>query len=253
MQRILGDSLTGIYLQGSFALGDGDADAYSDVDFLVITRDEVTEEQFATLDAMHKDLYALESQWAQHLERSYMSESQVRLVEPTPTPVPYLDNGARDLIRDTHCNTAVVRWTLREHGVVLLGPEPKTLIDPVSSAQLRTEVLAVMPQYVAWAPEGTKAGPMSRWKQPYLVLSMCRMLHTLSGGVIASKREAGERALETLDSRSRALIQAGLDDRPDPWARVHQQATPETIESTLAFVDYAMAEATTKHGLPHRG
>ena len=242
VQRILAEGLTGIYLQGSFALGD--ADAYSDVDFLVITRDELTQEEFAALDAMHKRLYALESPWAQHLEGSYMSESQVRQIEPAPTPVPYLDNGARDLSRDTHCNTAVVRWTLREHGVALLGPEPETLIDPVSADQLRAEVRAVMPEYVAWAPEGTKAGPMSRWKQPYLVLSMCRMLHTLRNGVIASKLEAGQWALETLDPAWRPLIQAALGDRPDPWGRVHQQATPEAIEATLAFVDYAMAEVS---------
>ena len=85
-----------------------------------------------------------------------------------------------------------MRWIIREHGIVLEGPPPETLVEPVSAAELRREALAAVREYAEWAPEGTKAGPMSRWKQPYLVLTFCRLLHTLSEGRVASKREAAE-------------------------------------------------------------
>jgi predicted nucleotidyltransferase len=42
-REVLGESFCGAYLQGSFAVGD--ADAHSDVDFVVVTEDEVTPEQ----------------------------------------------------------------------------------------------------------------------------------------------------------------------------------------------------------------
>lgn len=94
----------------------------------------------------------------------------------------------------------VVRWTLREHGIVLAGPDPKTLVEPVSAHQVRSEVRVAMGEWAEWAPEPTKAGGMSSWKQQLLVLSFCRMLHTLDTGEVTSKRKAGECALGALDA-----------------------------------------------------
>ena len=128
---------------------------------------------------------------------------------------------------------------------MLAGPDPKLLVDPVSAEQLRSEALSGIAEYVAWAPEPTKAGPMSRWKQPYLVLTFCRLLHTLATGTVASKREAAEWALDKLDAEWAKLIQAALVDRPDPWVRVHQQSDAEVIARTLAFVDYATAQSNS--------
>jgi predicted nucleotidyltransferase len=81
VQEILAESLCGVYLQGSFALGD--ADEHSDVDFIVVTQNEVTEGQASGLQAMHERLYGLESPWAQHLEGSYIStESCAASIRP---------------------------------------------------------------------------------------------------------------------------------------------------------------------------
>jgi hypothetical protein len=142
-------------------------------------------------------------------------------------------------VLDDHCNTAVVRWVLREHGVVLAGPKPGSLVDPVTPEQLREEALRGMGPYVEWAHEGA----MSRWKQPYLVLTFCRMLHTLHAGVVASKREAAEWALAALDPEWASLIQRAIDDRPDPWGRVHRSAEPELAARTRELASYAASSA----------
>ena len=84
---------------------------------------------------------------------------------------------------------------------------------------------------------------MSRWKQPYVVLSYCRMLHTLSSGRVASKKEGAEWALGALDGEWSSLIQGAMDDRPDPWDRVHVRAEPEAVALTVAFVASALAAA----------
>ena len=96
-------------------------------------------------------------------------------------------------------------------------------------------------EFAEWAPGPTKAGGMSRWKQPYLVINLCRMLQTLETGAVASKREGAEWALGTLDPEWADLIQQALNDRPDPWRRVYQPAEPQDVERTLAFVDYALS------------
>lgn len=240
-EAILRDDFLGAYLQGSFALGD--ADEHSDVDFVVVTNGVLSNDQVDLLQSMHKRIYELDAHWAQHLEGSYIPEASLRHAEPGGK-YPYLDNGATELEWDDHCNTAVVRWTLREHGVVLAGPDPKTLIDPVSEDQLRAEALKRVREYAEWAPEPTEAGPMSRWKQSYLVSTFCRLLHSIRTGTVVTKREAGEWALRSLDPEWASLIQAALDDRPDPWKRVHQAADSKTAKRTLAFARYAELEAT---------
>jgi Aminoglycoside adenylyltransferase, C-terminal domain len=239
---ILGANFCGAYLQGSFAVGD--ADVHSDVDFIVVTHGQVSDEHAAALQALHQEIYALDTPWAQHLEGSYAPKEILRTIDPFRTPLLYLDNGATELTRDPHCNTAVVRWTLREHGVVLAGPEPKGLLDPVSSDQLRAEVRAVLPEYATWS----RVPGMSRWKQPYLVLSFCRFLHTLEAGTVVSKRVAGVWALRALDPRWCGLVQRALGDRPDPWSRVHQPADAEAVARTRTFVEYAVTESQR---LPH--
>ena len=93
--------------------------------------------EVAALQVLHERLYGLESPWAQHLEGSYAPKKELRQVEESRPGWWYLDNGATELVKDTHCNTAVVRWSLREKGVVLAGPDPKTLIEPVAPAELR--------------------------------------------------------------------------------------------------------------------
>jgi hypothetical protein len=195
---------------------------------------------------MHKRIYALDVVWAQHLEGSYVPEDALRFVDPSRSSYFYLDNGASDLIWSDHCNTAVVRWILREHGVALAGPDPKRLVEPVSADQLRAEVLAGLDEWAEWAPEPTKAGGMSRWKQVHLVVAFCRMLYTLEHGRVGSKRAAGEWALGALDPQWASLVQEALDDRADPWERVYQPADPGVAERTFAFVDYALEVANAR-------
>ena len=54
-------------------------------------------------------------------------------------------------------------------------------------------------------------------------------------------------ALGALDPGWASLIQRALDDRPEPWLRVHEPADPEVIDRTLAFVDYALNEAASRY------
>lgn len=242
IQTILGENFCGAYLQGSFAVGD--ADEHSDVDFIVVTEDEVGEDRVAALQVMQERLFELEIPWAQHLEGSYFPKELLRRVDPARTPLVYFDNGSTVPERDNHCNTAVVRWSLREHGVVLAGPEPKSLIDPVSADELRDEVRTAMTEWVEYASMPTKAGGMSKRLQTLIVLSFCRILQTLESAEVTSKRAAGEWALDALDPEWTSLIKQALHDRPDQWGQVHRPADAAAVERTFAFIDYALRKGS---------
>ncbi|MDQ6772785.1 MAG: DUF4111 domain-containing protein [Candidatus Dormibacteraeota bacterium] len=187
---------------------------------------------------MHAEFPERDGSWAQHLEGSYPPRDELRTLDAVGKTWLYIDNGAREMEWSAHDNTAVVRWSLREHGTVLRGPDPKTFVDPVSSDDLRTQVLAdanrFMPSLRTWAPELDNA-----WLQPYVVATFCRFLHTLDCGRVTSKRQALLWALDHLDPSWSDLIQQALEDRPDPWGRLGRPARPGTVEETLRFVKYA--------------
>jgi Domain of unknown function (DUF4111) len=87
---------------------------------------------------------------------------------------------------------------------------------------------------------------MSRRQQSLLVLSFCRVLHTVATGRVTSKPEAGRWALRTLDPEWAGLVQRALDNRPDQWGQVHQQAGEGAVERTLAFADYALGRIASR-------
>jgi predicted nucleotidyltransferase len=57
VQAILGANFIGAYLQGSFAVGD--FDEHSDVDWTIVTAEEMSAAQVAALQELHPRLYAL--------------------------------------------------------------------------------------------------------------------------------------------------------------------------------------------------
>src|SRR5437667_10498619 len=68
----LAESFVGAYLQGSFAVGD--ADEYSDVDFLIATARELSDAQVQALESMHQRIYdTATAAWARPLECTYVS------------------------------------------------------------------------------------------------------------------------------------------------------------------------------------
>src|SRR5689334_21301087 len=79
MQDVLGDQLVGLYLYGSLSSGDFDP-ASSDVDFVAVTREAITENDpaFERLREMHARIAASGLPFATDLEGSYISQAAWR-------------------------------------------------------------------------------------------------------------------------------------------------------------------------------
>ncbi len=240
MQAILESAFVGAYLQGSFALGD--FDQASDVDLVFVLQDDLIPHQVDALQAMHDQVYQLDSEWAKHLEGSYFPREILRDGSQRGTELWYLEHGARSLVRSDHCNTLPARWTVRERGVTLAGPRPKTLVDPVSQEALRSEIYQALNYWGRIILEDPTPYN-NRFYQSYIVLNFARMLHDLVRGYPGTKREGAEWAKSALHPSWPDLIDKTWENRPDPAAKIRQPADPEAFERTLRFVAYVIDQS----------
>jgi predicted nucleotidyltransferase len=77
VQTVLGDHFVGMYLYGSLASGDFNPET-SDIDFLVVTADEIPNEMVRDLEAMHIRLMSSDLKWAIKLEGAYIPQHAIR-------------------------------------------------------------------------------------------------------------------------------------------------------------------------------
>lgn len=230
-QAALGDNFVGAYLQGSLAVGDFDQS--SDVDWIIVTAEEMTGAQVAAVRELHPQIHALDCYWAKHLEGSYFPAAVWRDYRQAGRDVWYFDHGSTRLIRSDHCNTVLVRWVVREMGIPLAGPPPATLIDPIPVDALRREILGVI---TGWGQVVLdKPDPWcNTFYQSYLVLNFARMLHDLRRGYPGSKRAGMAWAKTALDPRWHALIDQAWAARPT--GNIYHAADPDQYQQSLAFV-----------------
>ncbi len=235
VKGILKDQLVGMYLHGSLA--NGGFDQHSDIDVVFLIKDELSEDAFIALRDMHIEMAKTDSPWAIQLEVAYMPESAIRRAEPPDILYPYLDRGRGEILRrmapDRDWN--IPRYLLRERGIVITGPDPKTLIEPVSPEELRRTVREGLP--VWFNPLLDDPSELSkRGLQSFYVLSLCRILYTLQHGDILSKQAAAAWAQGHLEARWKPLIERALLGRQNP----DQDAEPEDIRETQEMMRYTL-------------
>lgn len=261
-RSLLGDNFVGAYLQGSFAIGD--FSEFSDCDFIIVTAHDIAPADLAPLQALHEAIHDLPyPYWRSGLEGSYVPAPILRAWSRQPRDPPgeprgadwgdpgmsgapakaypfwYLDHGAKRLVRSEHDNTQVVRWCLRQKGVTLAGPPPKTLIDPVSSAALRAEIRQTMDLCLSLHLEPIH---LVAW-QAFWVGLFCRMLHTFSTGAVWSKKASMAWAQSALDPQWRELIARAAEVRKGDARQSGQPADPDAVVATRAFAAYARGHA----------
>ncbi|GIK64624.1 MAG: hypothetical protein BroJett018_24180 [Chloroflexota bacterium] len=141
--------MVGMYIVGSLALGDFDPQ-YSDIDLIVVTETLIESDVLDRIRALHSEFAASDSAWAKRVEAVY------------PTAKALIGSPSRDesypqIERDTALFAAPLEdgwvfqcYTLREHGLVVAGPEPhQTLCRMLYS--LETGTVASKPKAVQWA------------------------------------------------------------------------------------------------------
>ena len=237
---ILGDQFVGMYLYGSLSSGDFDLES-SDIDFLVVTHDWLTDETIAKLETMHNQTWANSPKRAGKLEGAYVPKELIRKHAPSGAPCPTINEGKFYLDR-LGSDWVIQRHVVREYGVVIEGPDPKSLIDFVSPEDIRGAVLGILHEW--WFPmlnDPAWLRDHDRGYHSYAILSMCRVLHALEHGTIASKPVTAAWAQETLGERWKLPIELAL------LARKPIPEEFDLLDDALDFIRFVQ-EQTTNHG-----
>lgn len=234
----LGDNLLGFYLRGSLALGGFDPET-SDVDVLVVTQRQVSEAECAALAALHDRIpptHADES--GRRYEVSYIDRASIKRFAPGERLHPRSGDEAPFEWYEHRQNWVLERWVVREHGVTLLGPDPATLIDPITREEIREAVASELRIRVDdWASGGpTPDWLLHRGAQVFEVETVCRALHTLSTAELRTKAEAVAWAKQTLPAEWQPLIEWSQSYRGD--------LTPDEtrIEEVRAFARWGASQ-----------
>ena len=235
----LGDELAGLYVSGSLALG-GFHPPSSDIDVLVATTAMPNKAVVQRLAALHATLTTAGG-WAARLEVVYLPVATLGRYDPSDqTSYPIAASG-RALALGRQSPTWVLdRWIAREHGLVVAGPRPSTMIDPIGPQALQAAVRGLLLGF--WA--GQLQGPAPAWLRPrsdqaFAVLSMCRALYCLEHGKVVSKPAAAAWARQRLGPPWPELVARAMDWRAD------QRPNDHGLAVTLGLVADAVARART--------
>lgn len=227
-QAVLGPRFVGMYLYGSLSSGDFNPHS-SDIDFLVVVTEELSQEVVTQLEVMHNRLWASGLKWATKLEGAYVSITSIRHFDPDLPACPTINEGKFYVDRQGS-DWIIQRHIIREYGTALAGPDPKTLIDPVTPDEIRRSVQSILNEWW-WPMLDNPAWIRSVEYQAFAVLTMCRALHALQFGTIASKPAAARWAQATFDPHWSPLIE---------WAvRWKHGDTEDKLAEVVAFMHYA--------------
>lgn len=236
LRTILGDHFRGMYLTGSLTLGDFDPHT-SDIDFVVLTDVALSADLVEALRDMHERFDTSGSSWAGKIEAVYIDSEALN---PNPVSLeryPQVEKGRQLFMAPLESGWIFHCYTLREHGVIVAGPDVRALIDPVDPDDMRRAATPIAelwleqarhdPTWLAWVYE--------REHQAFVVLTLCRLLYTLELGSVASKPAAARWAVQALRPRWATLIARSL---------VEQHSAGQTSESdvadTIALVQYTV-------------
>ena len=243
IERVLPHNLVGVYLRGSLATGDFIPET-SDVDVLAVTERRVNNAGFAALAGLHDELAGLPNPFANRVELAYIDRAALRHFQPGRRH-PTLGQGETLRWTEHRANWILERWTVRHHGVAIFGPEPRTLIDPISSHQLRAAVRNRLRDWGEWADQPDDPDWLLPHRhQAYIVETMCRALYTLRRGELSSKPRAVAWALEALPDPWRAKV-----ERSRAW-RTDGTPDPAAVPEVVGFVRWAASQSASAPGTP---
>lgn len=234
---ILAENIVGIYLTGSLALGGFNPET-SDVDVLVATQRPISDSELETLAAFHERLPAEGNRFGRMYEVYYIDLETLRRYAPGSRHVK-LGVGEEFGWKLHRANWVLERWTLREHGIVVQGPGPKTLIDHVGDGELQDAARSELQiRVLDWAREWSEGENPAPWIerrafQAFEIETVCRALYTISSGRLPSKRAAVEWALQSLPEEWRPIVRWSREHRAD-----HSKGT-KMLPEIIRFVRWA--------------
>ncbi|MBA3826447.1 MAG: DUF4111 domain-containing protein [Ktedonobacterales bacterium] len=234
LHAILGAQVQGVYLVGSLALGDF-RPQNSDLDLIMVTVGTLSDEAVTLLRDLHRRFDQGGSPWATHVDAVYIPHEVLREPSPPADHYPILEWPGLLALGPLESGWAIQRYILREYGIVVSGPNSRSLLDPVHPDDLRQGSATIVerwrdqahhdPEWLAWLSEPDN--------HTFVVLTLCRVLYTLETGAVASKPAAARWAQQKVPSRWRKLI-----GRAATSQLTTGDVLDDEVTDTLSFLEY---------------
>lgn len=212
---VLRNDLRGLYVHGSWVLGDFDP-RRSDLDLLAVLAADPTASTVEALRTLHERLAADRPEWADRVEVEYVSGTALTTFRTDPRPMVRLSPGEPLHLVPATRHYLLNWYAARERGIVLRGPRPQNLIPEFSVAEWADVVREHVRQWPDWLSEMCTPGG-----QAYAVLTLCRALFSIEENGQLSKRAAASWAAAALPDRTglihwaeRWWYEAGTDAEP---------------------------------------
>ena len=227
IERVLGDRLAGLYVWGSYALGDFDP-RISDLDLVAALTADVDAPTYAGLEAMHAGFAADHPTWDGRIEVRYASVATLN-APARGGEILSISPGEPFNRRRSDGRWLVDWYVLRRRGIALRGPAPAGLLEPISPDRFVASVRANVASLDEWA---SPLASSTLKRQAYLILLLCRALSASERADQLSKPGAGRWVQRELPQFS------DLIERAIAWRTAPADADgAATADETRRFVE----------------
>jgi len=237
IRKVLGDKLVGLYLGGSLVLGDFD-ERISDIDLVAALSSDSADTEFDQLQQMHADFIGDHKEWYDRIEVCYISTDALKTVKFRTSPIVNISPG-EPMHRMESSKAWMMNWYLtREKSIILFGPSPKTIIEPISKEEYIQSVKDHMKLWDTWVKN-----MRDRYAQAaYVILTMCRALYAYKNGDQVSKIQAARWAQRELSEWSDLIGHALV------WRETMNEESVDdaTYLTMVQFVNYVRDQMFSK-------
>lgn len=224
---VLAEKLVGVYVYGSLATGDFYPKT-SDIDMLAAISVDLKEEEFKNLKKMHEEFILKYQDWNNRIEVHYLSTKALKTFKSTTSKVASIRPGDPFQMIEVGDHWLMNWYMVREKGITLYGPSPKTIIEPISKEEFIDSVKQHTKSWNEWVK------PMKNRKaQAYSILTLCRALYAVENGEQPSKKHAALWAEKQLPEWA-TLIKNAITWRE---SEVDVENDEENYNKTVEFVN----------------
>jgi hypothetical protein len=229
VKMLLSENLVGLYLSGSLTYGDFEL-GRSDIDLQAVVKRPLNEGELASIEQLHKDLSERYPAWESRLECSYVPLELMREILPPKTPRPWWGFDTFYAEATAGNEWIINHYLLLKYGVALYGPNFNTLIPALDVREVQKA--SARDLFKEWEPKINDPEWLANSHyQSYLVLNLCRILHTVVGGEPGTKKVAAKWTITTYP-RWKDLV-----EEAERWAYGKEMRRQDEV---IAFIRFAI-------------